>query len=99
MKKRLAEEEQKRRMVENELQNLKTNNHNTKDSTFEIQRLKENENRLCTEIQELREQNELLEFRLLELEYYNTSKVSIIKPYYYVKVDHRDFFLSKMEKL
>lgn len=96
LKKRLAEEEQKRRMVENEFQNLKTNNHNTKDSTIEIQRLKENENRLCTEIQELREQNELLEFRLLELEYYNTSKVSIMQPYYYMKIDHCDIFSSKI---
>lgn len=46
----------------------------------ELNRLREKENRLVNEIQELREQNELLEFRLLELEYYNmnsTNRVSV----------------------
>lgn len=46
----------------------------------ELNRLREKENRLVNEIQELREQNELLEFRLLELEYYNmnsTNRVSL----------------------
>lgn len=77
LKKRLAEEEEKRQTAENELKNSKTSNFRTKDSTVEIQRLKDSENRLLAEILELREQNELLEFRLLELEYYNnTSKVS-----------------------
>ena len=53
----------------------------TENSIQEIQRLKDCENRLLGEIQELREQNELLEFRLLELEYYNINNSSKVCNY------------------
>lgn len=44
-----------------------------------IKQLEEQEHQLSTEADELREQNELLEFRILELEETN-DKVSKVKP-------------------
>ncbi|XP_065222157.1 uncharacterized protein LOC135846792 isoform X2 [Planococcus citri] len=73
LKKKCAEEESKRIAIENELKNTKSNNKHEKDTTEQMRHLQEKENRLLTEVQELREQNELLEFRLLELEYYNNN--------------------------
>lgn len=77
LKKKCVEEERKRVTAENELKNAKISKPE-KDTTEQMRHLQEKENRLLTEVQELREQNELLEFRLLELEYYNSnSKVRI----------------------
>lgn len=65
----------------------------------ELSRLRETENRLVNEIQELREQNELLEFRLLELEYYNTNSTNRVSTYSLISLIRNNSFFPQLTSL
>lgn len=70
MQKQLTKEQERRKVAEEKLQDAKLcEEHSTKESQVHVRQFQHRESQLVTKVHELQEQNELLEFRLLELEY------------------------------